>query len=159
MMNRTATLLGLLLLTAAPAFAGEGKAINDARFMSTGGSALGEAYDGCSGGVCSIENRQAIAAAELGALRTGGLVVTKSQPRSAIAAEVPAPKLTADKAGAKSKKGGGFFDGMFSGKGLMYGLGGAAAGAGVGFLLGGPLGAVIGGLVGALGGFLLSKWL
>ncbi len=159
MVNRTAALTGLLLLATAPVFAGEGKAINDARFLSNGGSALAEGYDGCPGGVCSVGSATTIDRSANGALQRGGLITAKSKPRPAMTAEVPAPKLTADKAGAKSKKGGGFFDGLFSGKGLMYGLGGAAAGAGVGFLLGGPLGAVIGGLIGALGGFLLSKWL
>lgn len=164
MINRTA-FAALALLLGSPAFAGETKtALRDAQGMSAGGAVLSAGYDGCPNGQCTVDaipdcpggtckiDRTADAAA-----KRGGLFMAKTKPRSAMSAEVPAPKLTADKAGAKSKKGGGFFDGMFSGKGLMYGLGGGAAGAGIGFLLGGPIGALIGGLVGAVGGFLLTK--
>lgn len=151
MTNGPAALLGLLLLAAAPALAGEKKALGDARFMSAGDGALAQGYDGCSGGACSAGSATRIDRSVDGALTRGGLFTAKTKPRPAMTAEVPAPKLTADKPGAKSKKGG------FGGKGLLYGLGGGAAGAGIGMLLGGPIGALIGGLLGALGGFFLSK--
>ena len=105
----------------------------------------------CTGESCRIEN------AKKGALKTGGLAVPKTEPRMAMKAEVPAPALTKDAKDGKDKPG--FFSNLFSGKGLMYGLGGAAAGAGIGFLVGGPIGALIGGLLGAVGGFFLSKLL
>lgn len=132
--------------------------------MSGGQSGLGAFDGGCTGGSCGVEEQTVctgdsckIERAKTGALTTGGLVVTKTKARTAMTAEVPAPKLGADKEGSKDKPG--FFSNLFSGKGLMYGLGGAAAGAGIGFLLGGPIGALVGGLLGAVGGFFLSKML
>ena len=131
--------------------------------MAGGNSGLG-AYDGgCTGGSCGAEEPVCtgetcrINRTSNYALKTGGLAVADSKPRVSMRAEVPAPALGADKEGSKDKPG--FFSKLFSGKGLMYGLGGAAAGAGIGFLLGGPIGAVIGGLLGAVGGFFLSKML
>ena len=107
---------------------------------------------GCEGEACKI-NR-----ASDEALTKGGLVVADSRAaRPIMSADVPAPSLGKDEPGSKDKPG--FFSKLFSGKGLMYSLGGAAAGAGIGFLLGGPIGAVIGGLLGAVGGFFLSKML
>lgn len=153
----------LLLALATPSHA-ENRALNDARGMAGGATTLGAFDGGCSGGSCGVEE-QAVCTDETcrinraagGAQKTGGLPVAEVKPRAAMTAEVPAPKLNADKKDAKDKPG--FFSNLFSGKGLMYGLGGAAAGAGIGFLLGGPIGAIIGGLLGAVGGFFLSKML
>ena len=161
MVNRTA-LAALLLALAAPTWANS-TALQDARQIA-GGKAL-SAYDGgCSGGSCGAQTAVCadeacrINQASKDALTTGGLVVTPArEPRPAMVAEVPAPTLGKDEEGAKDKPG--FLSNLFSGKGLMYGLGGAAAGAGIGFLLGGPIGALIGGLLGAVGGFFLSKLL
>lgn len=144
-----------LLSLAGSAWAASGPAYREARGMGTGEVPLAAGFDG------SRQGRDAIEVSAQGALKTGGLTVTeaKAAPRGAAYAEVPAPELKKDAPGAKEKKSGGFFSNLFSGKGLMYGAGGALAGAGVGFLLGGPIGAIIGGLVGAVGGFLLSKLL
>lgn len=161
MIYKTA-LAALLLTLSAPAWA-DNRALQDARGMAGGNAGLG-AYDGgCSGGSCGVEEPVCtgdscrINHASADALKVGGLAVADSKPRAAMVAEVPAPKLVADKEGSKDKPG--FFKNLLSGKGLMYGLGGAAAGAGIGFLLGGPVGALIGGLLGAVGGFFLSKLL
>lgn len=159
MVNRTG-LAALFLALAAPTWAGN--ALQDARAVAGGGLS---SYDGgCSGGSCGA----AVAACEgeacrinatsANALKTGGLtVVAEREPKPAMTAEVPAPPLGLDKDGAKDKPG--FFSKLMSGKGLMYGLGGAAAGAGIGWLVGGPIGAVAGALLGGLGGFFLSKML
>lgn len=149
MVNRIG-LTALLLALAAPSWANT--ALQDARGAARN---LG-AYDGgCAGGSCGAE--VTINATAQNALKKDGLVVAESAPRPAMIAEVPAPDLKSDAPGAKDKPG--FFKNLMSGKGLMYGLGGAAAGAGVGFLVGGPVGALIGGLLGGLGGFFLSKFL
>ncbi len=161
MVNRTA-LAVLLLAFAAPSRATD-TALRQANGIANGGS-LG-AYDGgCTGGSCGVQPALCsgegcrIDRASGEALQTGGLVVTDGRgARPNMVAEVPAPSLTADKPGDKDKPG--FFKKLFSGKGLLYGLGGAAAGAGIGWLVGGPIGAVIGGLLGAVGGFFLSKML
>ena len=153
MVNRTA-LAALLLALASPSWSA-----GDTAFQQANGLTGGASWDGartpapgCEGEACRI-NR-----ASDGALQTGSLPVAKDNgPRMAMSAEVPSPTLGKDAEGSKDKPG--FFSKLFSGKGLMYGLGGAAAGAGVGFLLGGPIGAVIGGLLGGLGGFFLSKML
>ncbi|MDP3542676.1 MAG: hypothetical protein Q8T11_09455 [Elusimicrobiota bacterium] len=158
MVNRIG-LTALLLALAAPSWANT--ALQDARGAARN---LG-AYDGgCVTGSCGAEATACVGescrinAASQGALKTGGLVVAPDGgPRSTMIAEVPAPDLKDDAPGAKDKPG--FFKNLMSGKGLMYGLGGAAAGAGVGFLVGGPVGALIGGLLGGLGGFFLSKML
>lgn len=158
MVNRIG-LTALLLALAAPSWANP--ALQDARGAArnlgvydggcTGGS-CGAAVTACEGEACRID-----ATADK-ALQKGGLVVAPDNgARPAMTAEVPAPALGEDKEGAKDKPG--FFKNLMSGKGLMYGLGGAAAGAGIGFLLGGPVGALIGGLLGGLGGFFLSKML
>lgn len=153
MLDRIAS-AALLLALAAPSWANT--ALQDAQNLAGGRSGT---YDGsrtlstsCAGADCRIN------AASDGALTRGGLVVNKDTgSRPAMTASVPAPELGADKEGSKDKPG--FFSKLLSGKGLMYGLGGAAAGAGIGWLVGGPVGAVIGGLLGALGGFFLSKML
>lgn len=156
MVNRTALVI-LLLAAAAPSW---GDALAEARRLQAGPEM--RAFDGgvqradlvtpCADEECRIRR------ASQGALTTGGLTVVKdSGPRAAVAAEVPAPALGADKEGSKDKPG--FFSKLLSGKGLLYGAGGALAGAGVGWLIGGPIGAVIGGLLGAVGGFFLSKLL
>ncbi|MDD5305298.1 MAG: hypothetical protein PHS14_19550 [Elusimicrobia bacterium] len=162
MVNRTA-LAALLLALSSPSWAAGDAALQQARGLA-GGNALATYDGGCTGGscgapapVCEGESCR-INRASAGALQTGGLVVAKDNgPRAAMSAEVPAPALGEDKDGAKDKPG--FFSKLFSGKGLMYGLGGAAAGAGIGWMVGGPIGAVIGGLIGAIGGFFLSKML
>ena len=153
----------LLLALSAPSYA-ENRPLGEARTMAGGKSALSGYDGGCSGGSCGAEDLSVCADETCrinrsagSALKTGGLPVAEVKPRPVMRAEVPAPKLGADKEGAKDKPG--FFSNLFSGKSLMYGLGGAAAGAGVGFLLGGPIGALIGGLLGAVGGFFLSKLL
>ncbi|MCR4296075.1 MAG: hypothetical protein NUW21_11110 [Elusimicrobia bacterium] len=158
MVNRIG-LTALLLALAAPSWANT--ALQDARGAARN---LG-AYDGgCAGGSCGAQVTPCegeacrINATSQNALTTGGLVVVpEKDARPAMTAEVPAPELGEDKEGAKDKPG--FFKNLMSGKGLMYGLGGAAAGAGLGFLVGGPVGALIGGLLGGLGGFFLSKLL
>ena len=162
MVYRTATAL-LLLILAVPSRA-ENKALNDVRLLSGGRTGLGAFDGGCSGGSCGQEDETVctgetcrINRAAVGAKKTGGLLMAEVKPRPVMTAKVPAPALGADKEGAKEKPG--FFSNLFSGKSLMYGLGGAAAGAGIGFLLGGPIGAIIGGLLGAVGGFFLSKLL
>ncbi len=160
MVNRLG-LAAVLLALAAPSEA-ENLALSQARGLSGGSAAT---YDGgCTGGSCgaaapACEGEACrIKAASDGALKTGDLVVNKEgERRPTMRAVVPAPSLGADKEGSKDKPG--FFGKLFSGKGLMYGLGGAATGAGVGFLLGGPLGALIGGLLGAVAGLFLSKML
>ncbi len=160
MTNRTA-LAALILTLAGPSWAG-GQALQDARTMA-GGNAAG--YDGgCTAGSCGAQVSEChdeacrIQHASDGAMKTGGLtVVPDNGVRPVMSAEVPAPSLNPDKEGAKNKPG--FFSKLISGKGLIYGLGGAAIGAGVGWLIGGPIGAVIGGLLGAIGGFFLSKLL
>ena len=155
MVNRTA-LTALLLALAAPSWANTA-ALQDAQRM-TGGNNLRSYDGGCTGGSCGAQESVRIQLASDGALKTGGLTVTEARPsRQSMIAMVPAPSLNADKKDAKDKPG--FFSNLFSGKGLMYGLGGAAAGAGIGFLLGGPIGAIVGGLLGAVGGFFLSKLL
>lgn len=159
MVNRIG-LAAVLLALAAPSWAN--KALQDARAVAGGGIA---SYDGgCSGGSCGAQVSACegeacrIDAVSRNALKTGGLSVTADRGvRPSMKAEVPAPALGEDKEGAKDKPG--FFSKLLSGKGLMYGLGGAAAGAGIGWLVGGPVGAVVGGLLGALGGFFLSKML
>jgi len=159
MVNRIG-LAALLLALAAPTWANN--ALQDARAVAGGGLS---SYDGgCSGGSCGAAvpactgDACRIEATSRNALKTGGLtVVAEREPRPALTAEVPAPALGQDKEGSKDKPG--FFSRLMSGKGLMYGLGGAAAGAGIGWLVGGPIGAVIGGLLGGLGGFFLSKML
>lgn len=145
-----------LLALGGTALAGPTPAYREARGMGNGEVPLATGFDGTR-----VSGRDAIAVASDGALKTGNLAVVeaKAAPRGAAYAEVPAPELKPDAPGAKEKKSGGFFSNLFSGKGLMYGAGGALAGAGVGFLLGGPIGAIIGGLVGALGGLLLAKFL
>jgi hypothetical protein len=155
MVNRTA-LAALLLALASPSWSAGDAALQQANGLTAGGAANWDgartSTPGCEGEACRI-NR-----ASDGALQTGSLPVAKDNgPRISVSAEVPAPTLSKDAEGSKDKPG--FFSKLFSGKGLMYGLGGAAAGAGIGFLLGGPVGAVIGGLLGALGGFFLSKML
>jgi hypothetical protein len=168
MMNAS-TLAALLLALAGTAAAGTpNPALRDAQRLAGGETTLGAGYDGgCTGGSCGAVTapdcpggRCRVERATAGALRSGGLVVqeVKSAPRSSAYGEVPAPALTADKPGAMAKKSG-FFSNLFSGKGALYGLGGAAAGAGAGFLLGGPLGALIGAAVGAVAGLLLAKFL
>ncbi|UPT73768.1 MAG: hypothetical protein M0D55_18265 [Elusimicrobiota bacterium] len=152
MVNRTA--LALLLLTAAaPSW---GDAIADAQRLS-GGSNV-RAFDGGTVRTGDATGDERILRASDGALTTGGLfVATDKGSRAPVVAEVPAPSLTKDEKGAKDKPG--FFSKLMSGKGLLYGAGGALAGAGIGWLVGGPIGAVIGGLLGAVGGFFLSKLL
>lgn len=158
MVNRTA-FAALLLALAAPAWANNA-ALQDARTLA-GGNALATYDGGCSGGSCGAQAPVCEGAscrinrASAGALQNGGLVVAAqgNGPRAAMSAEVPAPNLGEDEKGSKDKPG--FFRKIFSGKGLMYGLGGA----GIGWLVGGPIGAVIGGLLGAVGGFFLSKML
>ncbi len=152
MVNRTA--LALLLLTAAaPSW---GDALADARRLSGGTNA--RAFDGGMERSGAVSGDARIQRAADGALTTGGLTVAPaSAPRGAARASVPAPALGVDAEDAKSKSG--FFSKLTSGKGLLYGAGGALAGAGVGWLVGGPIGAVIGGLLGAVGGFFLSKLL
>ena len=159
MVNRIG-LAALLLALAAPSWAAT--ALQDARAVAAGG--LGTYDGGCAGGSCGAavsacqDEACRINEVSRNALKTGGLTVAEaSGARPSFTAEVPAPKLGEDKEGSKDKPG--FFSGLFSGKGLMYGLGGAAAGAGIGWLVGGPIGAVVGGLLGALGGFFLSKTL
>jgi hypothetical protein len=158
MLNRTA-LAALLLALAAPSWANTA-ALQEARTLNNGGAA---AYDGgCTGGSCGAEE-SAIDGASRGALQTGGLTVVKGrEPRPAMIAEVPNPDFVKDEKDAKDKPG--FFKRLFSGKGLMYTLGGAAAGGGLGWLagaaigsVGGPIGAVVGALVGGLLGFFLAK--
>jgi hypothetical protein len=159
MVNRIG-LAAVLLALAAPSWANN--ALQDARGVAGGGLS---AYDGgCTGGSCgaavpACEGEACrIDATAQNALKTGGLTMTAARDaRPSLTAEVPAPKLGEDKEGSKDKPG--FFSRLMSGKGLMYGLGGAAAGAGIGWLVGGPVGAVIGGLLGGLGGFFLSKML
>jgi hypothetical protein len=159
MVNRIG-LAAVLLALAAPTWANN--ALHDARAVAGGGlssydggcsgGSCGAAVPACSGDACRIE------ATSRNALKTGGLTVVKDNgSRPALAAEVPAPTLGQDKEGSKDKPG--FFSKLMSGKGLMYGLGGAAAGAGIGWLVGGPIGAVVGALLGGLGGFFLSKLL
>lgn len=152
-----------LTLLAGSAHAGATAAYRDARGMGTGEVPLAAGFDGAStrdAAACK-DGRCAIDAATTGAMKKGGLAMAeaKAAPQGAAYAEVPAPELNEDAPGAKEKKSGGFFSNLFSGKGLLYGAGGALAGAGVGFLLGGPIGALIGGLVGAIGGLLLAKFL
>lgn len=156
MLNRTA--LAALLLTLASSSWAAGEALQDARVIEAGrvgmydGAPDRDAVEPCEGEACRIN------ASADGALKTGGLVVVPaSDQRPAMKAVVPAPELNDDAPGAKDKPG--FFKNLFSGKGLLYGLGGAAAGAGIGWLIGGPIGAIIGGLIGAVGGFFLSKML
>lgn len=150
MMNRTALVL-LLLAAAAPSW---GDAIGDAQRVSNGGVRM---FDGSVERTGDVGDPR-IRRASDGALETGGLTVNKDvRMFPAMKAEVPAPSLGQDKEGAKDKPG--FFSKLFSGKGLLYGAGGALAGAGIGWLVGGPIGAVIGGLLGAVGGFFLSKLL
>jgi len=147
MLNRIAS-AALLLALAAPSWANT--ALQDAKNLAGGNIGT---YDGSRS-----DPAARIQTASSGALSRGGLVVNKgSELRPAMTASVPAPELGADKEGSKDKPG--FFSNLFSGKGFMYGLGGAAAGAGVGFLLGGPIGALFGGLLGALGGYFMSKML
>lgn len=162
MVNRIG-LAALLLSLAAPSWAAGDAALQDARRLA-GGGALGTYDGGCTGGSCGAQPTACagescrIDQASEGALQKGGLVVLKDrEPRPALAAVVPNPALGDDKEGTKDKPG--FFSKLLSGKGLMYGLGGAAAGAGIGWLVGGPIGALVGGLLGALGGFFLSKML
>lgn len=155
MVNRTA-LAALILVLTSPSWAAGEAALQQAKALNNGGSTNWDGAitqpRGCEGENCKI-NR-----AVEGALTTGGLTVTEARgARPIMSAEVPAPTLGEDKPGSKDKPG--FFSNLFSGKGLMYSLGGAAAGAGIGFLLGGPVGALIGGLLGAVGGFFLSKML
>ena len=159
MVNRIG-LAALLLALAAPSWANN--ALQDARTVAGGG--LGTYDGGCAGGSCGASVAACegeacrINATSQNALKPGGLVVAQSRGETpALTAEVPAPDLVADGKGAKDKPG--FFSKLFSGKGLMYGLGVATAGAGIGFLVGGPVGAVIGGLIGAFGAFFLSKTL
>ncbi len=158
MVNRIG-LAAVLLALAAPSWA-QNAALDQARGA---GRNLGTYDNGCTGGSCGVVEPPCegaacrINSASAGALKTGGLVVAKDAPRPSMKAVVPAPEMTPDEKGAKDKPG--FFKKIFSGKGLMYGLGGAAAGAGIGWLIGGPIGAVIGGLLGAIGGFFLSKML
>lgn len=155
MVNRT-TLAALLLALTSPSWAAPDTALQQANGLTTGGAAN---WDGsrtqvraCEGEACKINH------ASDGALQTESLPVAKhSGPRMGMSADVPSPALGKDAEGSKDKPG--FFSKLFSGKGLMYSLGGAAAGAGIGFLLGGPIGALIGGLLGGLGGFFLSKML
>lgn len=150
MVNRTALAL-LLLAAAAPSW---GDAIGDAQRLSGGGARTFDGGVERAGDVGDPRIRRASDAA----LETGGLVVNKDAGlRPAMKAEVPAPSLGEDREGAKDKPG--FFSKLFSGKGLLYGAGGALVGAGAGWLVGGPIGAVIGGLLGAVGGFFLSKLL
>lgn len=152
MVNRIA-LAALLLALAAPSRANN--ALSDANNIAGGRAG----FDGtravpaaCEGAACRIN------AASDGALTKGGLAVANtSVPRPTMTASVPTPALGEDKEGSKDKPG--FFKKLLSGKGLMYGLGGAAAGAGIGWLIGGPIGALVGGLLGALGGYFLSKML
>lgn len=156
MVNRTALVAALLLALAAPSWAND--ALQDAR----GAANPNASWDGgCTGGSCGSQVSPAdgrINDAVAGALNTNSLAVAPDRgPRPAMSAQVPTPKLGDDAEGAKDKPG--FFSKLFSGKGLMYGLGGAAAGAGIGWLVGGPIGAVVGGLLGAIGGFFLSKML
>lgn len=158
MVNRIG-LTALLLALAAPSWANN--ALHEARGAA---GSLGVYDGGCSVGSCGaavtpcVGDACRIDATADKALRKGGLVVAEDRGiRPAMTAEVPAPALGDDKEGAKDKPG--FFKKLMSGKGLMYGLGGAAAGAGIGFLVGGPVGALIGGLLGGLGGFFLSKML
>lgn len=148
MVNRTA-LAALLLALAAPSWAND--AMQEARQAA---DAPGEAWDG---GRPRGDAPDRITDAVGGALSTNHLATAPDRPRAAMSAQVPAPPLGVDEPGSKDKPG--FFKKLLSGKGLMYGLGGAAAGAGIGWLVGGPIGAVIGGLLGALGGFFLSKML
>jgi hypothetical protein len=155
MVNRTA-LAALLLALTSPSWGAGEAALQQAKALNNGGAANWDGAitqpRGCEGEACRINS------AVEGALAKGGLVVTEARSaRPIMSAEVPAPTLGKDAEGSKDKPG--FFSKLFSGKGLMYGLGGAAAGAGVGFLLGGPVGALIGGLLGAVGGFFLSKML
>lgn len=153
MVHRTALVL-LLLAAAAPSW---GDALADARRLSGGNASRG--FDGGVERTGTVAGDPRIQRAADGALTTGGLTVNKdSGPRPAVAANVPAPGLNDDDKGAKDKKPG-FFSKLSSGKGMLYGAGGALAGAGVGWLVGGPIGAVIGGLLGAVGGFFLSKLL
>jgi hypothetical protein len=166
MMNRTA-LAALLLALAGPSWANNA-ALREAQVLSNGGAA---SYDGgCTGGSCGAEpvcegEGCRIRRASAGALATGGLTVRQERlPRSAMAAEVPNPGFDEDKSGAKDKPG--FFKRLFSGKGLLYTLGGAAIGGGAGWYagaaigaVGGPIGAAVGALVGAVAGFFLSKLL
>jgi len=160
MVNRIG-LAAILLTAAAPVWANT--ALTDAKVMA--GGQVGASYDGgCTGGSCGVIETPCageacrIKAASAGALQRAGLVVNAGgEARPVMTANVPAPELGADKADGKDKPG--FFSRLTSGKGLMYGLGGAAAGAGIGFLLGGPVGAIVGGLIGAIGGFFLSKML
>lgn len=147
MVNRTA-LAALLLALSAPAWAAD---------VVPGGA---EFDGGCTAGSCGAQVTPAdgrINDAVAGALSTKPLAVADAKPHFAMTASVPAPGLGEDKEGSKDKPG--FFSKLLSGKGLMYGLGGAAAGAGIGWLVGGPIGAVVGGLLGAIGGFFLSKML
>lgn len=142
-----------LLLLAGLAGIARADALGDAKVMA-GGDIRG--YDGgCGGSTCGDES---ITRSVNGATSRGGLVTAGTKVRPAAYAEVPTPKLSADKEGDINKKGsrGG---GLFGSKGFMFGAGGAVVGAGVGFLLGGPIGALIGAAVGGLGGWLLSKFL
>jgi len=159
MVNRIG-LAAVLLALSGPSWAA-GNALQDAKVMA--GGQVGSYDGGCTGGSCGAVETPCegeacrIKAASDGALQKGGLVVVKSETRPIMSANVPAPSLGADEAGSKDKPG--FFSKLMSGKGLMYGLGGAAAGAGIGWLVGGPIGAIVGGLIGAIGGFFLSKML
>lgn len=159
MPNRIA-LAALLLALAAPSWANT--ALHEAKQLA--GGKIGTYDGGCTGGSCGAVQPPCqgeacrIKAASDGALTRGIYVVNKDKgARTAMTASVPTPTLGKDAEGSKDKPG--FFSKLMSGKGLMYGLGGAAAGAGIGWLVGGPIGAVIGGLLGALGGFFLSKML
>jgi hypothetical protein len=169
MVNRTALTALLLALAAAPSWAASNAALREAQTLNAGGPA---AYDGgCTGGSCGAQETVcegegcSIRRASAGALATGGLEVRADRaPRAAMIAEVPNPPLGVDKEGSKDKPG--FFKRLFSGKGLMYTLGGAAIGGGAGWYagaaigaVGGPIGAAVGALIGAVAGFFLSKLL
>jgi len=159
MVNRIG-LAAVLLALSGPTWAA-GTALQDAKVMASG--QVGSYDGGCTGGSCGAVETPCegeacrIKAASNGALQTGGLMVVKSETRPIMSANVPTPALGADEKDGKDKPG--FFSKLTSGKGLMYGLGGAAAGAGIGWLVGGPIGALVGGLIGAIGGFFLSKML
>lgn len=159
MVNRiglTAILLGLSSITWGQT------ALQDAR---TAAGNPGVFDGGCTAGSCGAQIGN-IDNAAAGAMKKGGLTVAPDQtPREPIVAEVPAPALNPDKEGAKNKPG--FFSKLVSGKGLLYGIGGALVGAGagigIGWLIGGPIGGLIGGIIGgilgAIGGYFMSKLL